>query len=78
MEQLQKICVKDFKHKCFHVFVLAQDYVESDPSGRSGIPITTIKQGEEPLSFVGWFLAWDPELWEKDLLQCMEACIKKH
>ncbi|KAM4548281.1 scinderin like a [Odontesthes bonariensis] len=57
---------------------IAQDYVTSDPSGRRGIPITTIKQGQEPPSFAGWFHAWDPKLWEKDLLKCMQAYTKKY
>ncbi|XP_070764333.1 scinderin like a [Enoplosus armatus] len=57
---------------------IAEDYVNSDPSGRRGIPISTIKQGEEPPSFTGWFHAWDPTMWDKDLLQCMQARIKKH
>ncbi|XP_061538819.1 gelsolin-like [Phycodurus eques] len=47
---------------------IAQEYLETDPSGRKGVPITTIKQGEEPPSFTGWFLAWDATLWDKDLL----------
>ncbi|XP_038590734.1 adseverin-like [Micropterus salmoides] len=57
---------------------IAQDYVNSDPSGRFGIPISTIKQGEEPLSFTGWFHAWDPKMWNKDLMQWMQTRIKKH
>uniref|UniRef100_A0AAQ5ZIG9 Gelsolin-like domain-containing protein n=1 Tax=Amphiprion ocellaris TaxID=80972 RepID=A0AAQ5ZIG9_AMPOC len=56
---------------------IAKDYVNSDPSGRSGIPISIIKQGEEPLSFTGWFQAWDSSLWEKDLLQYMQQQMKK-
>ncbi|XP_041862966.1 scinderin like a [Melanotaenia boesemani] len=57
---------------------IAQDYVNSDPSGRRGISITTIKQGHEPPSFTGWFHAWDPKMWDKDLLKCMQAFTKKH
>ncbi|XP_008295305.1 scinderin like a [Stegastes partitus] len=58
-------------------FDIAKEYVNSDPSGRRGIPITTIKQGEEPFTFTGWFQAWDPKMWEKDLLQCMQQQMKK-
>ncbi|XP_040895476.1 scinderin like a [Toxotes jaculatrix] len=57
---------------------IAQDYLNSDPSGRRGIPISNIKQGEEPLSFTGWFHAWDPKMWDKDILQRMHERIKKH
>lgn len=46
---------------------IAKDYVNSDPSGRSGIPLLTIKQGEEPPSFTGWFHGWDAKLWENIL-----------
>uniref|UniRef100_A0A672Z6E6 Scinderin like b n=1 Tax=Sphaeramia orbicularis TaxID=375764 RepID=A0A672Z6E6_9TELE len=41
---------------------IAKDYVDSDPSGRSGLPITTIKQGAEPPTFTGWFQAWDAKI----------------
>ncbi|XP_071782366.1 scinderin like a [Centroberyx gerrardi] len=43
---------------------IANEYVESDPSGRRGTPIVTIKQGAEPPTFTGWFQAWDPKMWE--------------
>ncbi|XP_077390048.1 scinderin like a [Festucalex cinctus] len=52
---------------------LAEDYLSSDPSGRSGIPINVIRQGEEPPSFTGWFLAWDATLWGKDPLAVIGA-----
>lgn len=68
---------KDLVHNCILPFLSAQDYVNSDPSGRRGIPISTIKQGEEPLTFTGWFQAWDPSLWEKDPLQAIHDRIKK-
>uniref|UniRef100_A0A4W5M755 Scinderin like a n=1 Tax=Hucho hucho TaxID=62062 RepID=A0A4W5M755_9TELE len=47
----------------------AKDYMDSDPSGRRGIAITTIKQGMEPPTFTGWFQAWDPKMWETDPLE---------
>ncbi|KAM7400952.1 hypothetical protein PAMA_005241 [Pampus argenteus] len=47
---------------------IAKDYVDSDPSGRKGLPITTIKQGAEPPTFIGWFQAWDSKMWDTDLL----------
>ncbi|XP_054458260.1 scinderin like a [Anoplopoma fimbria] len=57
---------------------IAEQYVNSDPSGRRGVPICTIKQGNEPLTFTGWFHAWDPKMWEKDLLLCLQERIAKH
>uniref|UniRef100_A0A3P8XCQ1 Gelsolin-like domain-containing protein n=1 Tax=Esox lucius TaxID=8010 RepID=A0A3P8XCQ1_ESOLU len=51
----------------------ATGYVDTDPSGRRGIPITTIKQGLEPPTFTGWFQAWDPKMWEKDPLDRIRA-----
>ncbi|XP_005802408.1 adseverin-like [Xiphophorus maculatus] len=52
---------------------IAKDYVDSDPSGRKGLPITTIKQGAEPPTFTGWFQAWDPKMWDKDPLESIRA-----
>ncbi|XP_068446201.1 scinderin like a [Clinocottus analis] len=57
---------------------IAEQYVESDPSGRKGVPISTIKQGNEPSSFTGWFHAWDPKMWDQDLMQYMQQRIAKH
>lgn len=51
----------------------AKEYVDSDPSGRRGLPITTIKQGAEPPTFTGWFQAWDPKMWETDPLDRIRA-----
>ncbi|XP_073485633.1 scinderin-like isoform X1 [Aquarana catesbeiana] len=43
----------------------AKQYIETDPSGRDkGIPIITVKQGHEPPTFTGWFLAWDANKWQ--------------
>uniref|UniRef100_A0A4W6FC46 Scinderin like b n=1 Tax=Lates calcarifer TaxID=8187 RepID=A0A4W6FC46_LATCA len=52
---------------------IAKEYVDSDPSGRRGLPITTIKQGAEPPTFTGWFQAWDPKMWESDPLDRIRA-----
>ncbi|XP_038158403.1 scinderin like b [Cyprinodon tularosa] len=52
---------------------IAKDYVDSDPSGRKGLPITTIKQGAEPPTFTGWFQAWDAKMWDKDPLDRIRA-----
>ncbi|XP_028284351.1 scinderin like b [Parambassis ranga] len=52
---------------------IAKDYVDSDPSGRKGLPITTIKQGAEPPTFTGWFQAWDLKMWETDPLDRIRA-----
>ncbi|KAK3575278.1 hypothetical protein QTP86_023396, partial [Hemibagrus guttatus] len=48
---------------------IAKEYVNSDPSGRRGTPISIIKQGSEPLTFTGWFHGWDAKLWDKDTLE---------
>ncbi|XP_041665859.1 adseverin [Cheilinus undulatus] len=43
----------------------AKQYVESDPSGRDKqTPLVVMKQGHEPPTFTGWFLAWDPAHWD--------------
>ncbi|XP_029002252.1 scinderin like a [Betta splendens] len=57
---------------------IAQDYLNSDPSGRRDTPIYIIKQGEEPACFEGWFQAWDRTLWDKDPMQLIQQRIKKH
>uniref|UniRef100_A0A4W6CYQ8 Scinderin like a n=1 Tax=Lates calcarifer TaxID=8187 RepID=A0A4W6CYQ8_LATCA len=57
---------------------IAEDYVNSDPSGRRGTPISIIKQGEEPLSFIGWFHGWDAKMWDTDILQRIQDRIAKH
>ncbi|KAH0520391.1 Advillin [Microtus ochrogaster] len=42
----------------------AQEYLVTHPSGRDpDTPILIIKQGFEPPTFTGWFLAWDPHMW---------------
>ncbi|XP_068805018.1 villin-1 isoform X2 [Struthio camelus] len=44
--------------------VMVQEYLRSHPSGRDlQTPIIVVKQGYEPPTFTGWFLAWDPLKW---------------
>ncbi|NXD78699.1 VILI protein, partial [Halcyon senegalensis] len=44
--------------------VMVQEYLQSHPSGRDlDTPIIVVKQGYEPPTFTGWFLAWDPLNW---------------
>lgn len=44
--------------------VMVQEYLRSHPSGRDlDTPIVVVKQGYEPPTFTGWFLAWDPLNW---------------
>ncbi|KAG5275491.1 hypothetical protein AALO_G00120920 [Alosa alosa] len=52
---------------------IAKEYVDSDPSGRHGTPIVTIKQGAEPPTFTGWFQAWDAKMWDTDPLERIRA-----
>ncbi|KAM9443774.1 advillin [Clarias gariepinus] len=41
-----------------------QEYLRTHPSMRDPeTPILLIKQGFEPPTFTGWFLAWDPSKW---------------
>nr|XP_046273612.1 adseverin [Scatophagus argus] len=43
----------------------AKQYIETDPSGRDKeTPVVVVKQGHEPPTFTGWFLAWDPSHWD--------------
>ncbi|XP_019363628.1 PREDICTED: villin-like protein [Gavialis gangeticus] len=42
----------------------AKEYLKMHPAGRDlAIPIVVVKQGLEPLTFTGWFNAWDPYKW---------------
>ncbi|NXV92794.1 VILI protein, partial [Calonectris borealis] len=44
--------------------VMVQEYLRSHPGGRDlDTPIIVVKQGHEPPTFTGWFLAWDPLNW---------------
>ncbi|XP_053529670.1 scinderin like b [Ictalurus punctatus] len=52
---------------------IAKEYLDTDPSGRRGIPITTIKQGTEPPTFTGWFQGWDAKMWDTDPLDRIRA-----
>ncbi|XP_041823352.1 adseverin [Melanotaenia boesemani] len=43
----------------------AKQYIETDPGGRDQrTPLVVVKQGHEPPTFTGWFLAWDPSHWD--------------
>ncbi|KAM4687603.1 scinderin-like [Discoglossus pictus] len=45
--------------------ISAKKYLETDPSGRDkDIPVVIVKQGYEPPTFTGWFLAWDSKRWQ--------------
>ncbi|XP_060629474.2 villin-1 [Anolis sagrei] len=44
--------------------VTAQEYLRTHPVSRDlDTPIVIVKQGYEPPTFTGWFLAWDPLKW---------------
>ncbi|KAM4534393.1 villin-1 isoform 1-T1 [Odontesthes bonariensis] len=44
----------------------AQEYLSTHPAGRDpDTPVIFIKQGHEPLTFTGWFNAWDPHQWNQ-------------
>ncbi|MEQ2235386.1 hypothetical protein ILYODFUR_001840, partial [Ilyodon furcidens] len=45
-------------------WISAQEYLKTHPAGRGlDTPIIFVKQGYEPLTFTGWFTAWDPFKW---------------
>ncbi|XP_036611078.1 villin-1 [Trichosurus vulpecula] len=45
--------------------IMAQEYLKTHPSGRDPeTPIVVVKQGYEPPTFTGWFMAWDPFKWD--------------
>ncbi|XP_044520197.1 gelsolin isoform X1 [Gracilinanus agilis] len=46
----------------------AKRYIDTDPANRRGTPITMVRQGSEPPSFMGWFLGWDNSYWDVDPL----------
>ncbi|XP_041040186.1 adseverin isoform X1 [Carcharodon carcharias] len=55
----------------------AKHYIDSDPSGRDkGTPIIIVKQGFEPPTFTGWFLAWDSNKWTGDNIKKQMASLK--
>ncbi|PWA18021.1 hypothetical protein CCH79_00004157, partial [Gambusia affinis] len=44
----------------------AHEYLKTHPAGRDpDTPIISVKQGHEPLTFTGWFNAWDPFKWSE-------------
>ncbi|XP_026521317.1 villin-1 [Notechis scutatus] len=44
--------------------VTAQEYLRTHPGCRDpDTPIVIVKQGNEPPTFTGWFVAWDPLKW---------------
>lgn len=45
----------------------AKRHIQTDPANcDKQTPITMMKQGFEPPSFVGWFLRWDASYWSVD------------
>ncbi|XP_038646094.1 villin-1 [Scyliorhinus canicula] len=54
--------------------VTAQEYLNTHPSKRDpGTPILTVKQGFEPPTFTGWFMAWDQYLWNDEKCEEMKT-----
>lgn len=46
--------------------VAAYEYLNTDPAGRDlATNIVLVKQGREPPTFTGWFMAWDPNMWSQ-------------
>uniref|UniRef100_UPI0037E90E1D villin-1 n=1 Tax=Semicossyphus pulcher TaxID=241346 RepID=UPI0037E90E1D len=52
------------QHETKEAWNSARDYLRSHPAGRDpDTAVIFIKQGYEPLTFTGWFNAWDPHKW---------------
>ncbi|MEQ2170531.1 hypothetical protein GOODEAATRI_001170 [Goodea atripinnis] len=50
-------------------WISAQEYLKTHPAGRDlDTTIIFVKQGYEPLTFTGWFTAWDPFKWSVGLI----------
>ncbi|KAE8298710.1 Advillin p92 [Larimichthys crocea] len=48
--------------------VTSREYLRTHPGGRDpDTSIVLIKQGFEPPTFTGWFMAWDPSKWSRGL-----------
>lgn len=46
----------------------AVEYVKTDPRGRSAdMTMMVIKQGAEPVAFKSYFVAWEPQMWNKKM-----------
>lgn len=49
--------------------IMCQEYLRTHPGMRDpDTPILLLKQGFEPPTFTGWFLAWDPSKWSVSLI----------
>jgi len=45
-----------------------QEYVKTDPRGRTAdMTMVVIKQGAEPVAFKSYFVAWEPQMWNKKM-----------
>merc|ERR1712002_598401 len=56
------------KHEQQESVLAAGNYLRTDPTGSRDphTPIIKVKQGFEPPTFTGWFLAWDPSKWSEN------------
>ncbi|XP_067871824.1 villin-1 [Heterodontus francisci] len=51
----------------------AREYLQTHPAARDlDTPIITVKQGYEPLTFTGWFNAWDSHKWRTGNGSCYD------
>lgn len=52
----------------FYLLFFFQEYVKTDPRGRiPDMTMTVIKQGAEPVAFKSYFVAWEPQMWNKKM-----------
>lgn len=58
--------------------IMCQEYLRTHPGMRDpDTPILLLKQGFEPPTFTGWFLAWDPSKWSVSLIFVTRSLIFK-
>ncbi|XP_061840737.1 advillin [Nerophis lumbriciformis] len=54
------------KVECKEAVLTCKEYLRTHPGGRDpDTPVLLVKQGFEPLTFTGWFTAWDPFKWSE-------------
>lgn len=59
--------------------ITCQEYLRTHPGARDpDTPIVLTKQGFEPPTFTGWFLAWDATKWSVSILMLNMKNVRKY